>query len=315
MSDITLIHLLYTADPTSTPATSEAFSYLKGDENGALWMRPIAELSGGSVAIQTARNPDSDGFLPSSVTSFDTACFLFGWNGSNYDRLRSSGNNTNSRTPVTLGLLESVSYLYGYDADDDNWDRIRTFRTDQDSVSQSNNGALKCIAAIQGFNGSSFDRITIGSLTADNDSPASKGAVKTKAHGYHFNGSGFDRVRGNTQQTIFASAAYTATQTSGDLINYNARGIILSINVTAIVDTPSVVFSVQEKDPTSGLYSAILTTAAITATGFTKLHIYPGLDKVASSEQNHVLPRNYRIAATHADGDSMTYSVGEQLIV
>ena len=74
MPDITVIHLLYTADPTSAPAVSESFNYLKADPNGALWIRPIASLGAG-FGVQTSRMPDSDALVATDIVSFDVSSF------------------------------------------------------------------------------------------------------------------------------------------------------------------------------------------------------------------------------------------------
>lgn len=112
----------------------------------------------------------------------------------------------------------------------------------------------------------------------------------------------------------FDSAARTATTNSGDLDNGQHRGLHLTINVTAITSTPSVVFTIQGKDEISGSYYTILASAAITGTGTTVLRVYPGLTASANTVANDVLPKTWRVLATHADGDSITYSVGACLI-
>ena len=111
-------------------------------------------------------------------------------------------------------------------------------------------------------------------------------------------------------QTVLASAARTATTTSSTITAYG-RGLKLYINVTAITDTPSVVFKVQDIDPLSSAVksTAVITSAAITATGLTVLTIYPGLTPAANTVVSDVVPRNFNVVATHADADSITYSV------
>lgn len=132
---------------------------------------------------------------------------------------------------------------------------------------------------------------------------------------YLYNGSTFDRQRPNVNETILASAARTATNNTSDLTNYNARGLHLVINVSAVTATPSVTFTIQGKDEVSGSYYTVLASAAITGTGTTVLKVYPGLTAAANTVANDVLPRTWRLLATHADADSITYSVGASLIV
>lgn len=118
----------------------------------------------------------------------------------------------------------------------------------------------------------------------------------------------------NTDATILASAARTATSNTADLTNTGARGLHLVIDVTAVALTPSVVFTIQGKDAISGKYYTLLASAAITATGTTVLRVYPGLTAAANTVANDVLPRTWRLLFTHADTDSITYSVGASLI-
>lgn len=110
--------------------------------------------------------------------------------------------------------------------------------------------------------------------------------------------------------TIFASAARTATVNGDDQTNYVGRFLHLVIDVTSVTLTPSVVFTVQGKDDVSGKYYTLLASAAITATGTTVLRVGPGLTAAANTVANDVLPRTWRVIATHADTDSITYSVG-----
>jgi hypothetical protein len=118
----------------------------------------------------------------------------------------------------------------------------------------------------------------------------------------------------NLTGTAFAATARTATGNSGDLDNGNAKGVVVFVNVTAVTDTPSVTFAIQAKDPVSGAYVALLTSAAITATGTTMLTVYPGVTAAANVSASAVLPKTWRVLATHGDADSITYSVGYSLI-
>ena len=110
----------------------------------------------------------------------------------------------------------------------------------------------------------------------------------------------------------FASAARTATTNSGELLNDTGKGVVLNIDVTAASATPSVVFKIQGL--VNGNYNDILTSAAITGTGQTTWKVYPGITAAANVAVSDVLPRKWRLLATHADADSITYSVAGYLI-
>ena len=110
--------------------------------------------------------------------------------------------------------------------------------------------------------------------------------------------------------TIFASEARTATVNGELYTNTEYKGVDVVIDVTAVASTPSVVFTIQGHDIASGKYYTILASAAIVGTGTTVLRVYPGLTAANNTVANFALPRAWRVIATHADSDSITYSVG-----
>jgi hypothetical protein len=115
--------------------------------------------------------------------------------------------------------------------------------------------------------------------------------------------------------TILASAARTATANGADQDNIAGhRGVVVFIDCTASADTPSVVFTVQGKEPNGTAYYTLLASAAVTGASDTVLTVYPGCVAVANSVANLPLPRVWRVIATHADADSITYSVTACLI-
>ena len=107
----------------------------------------------------------------------------------------------------------------------------------------------------------------------------------------------------------FASAARTASSNSADIRNGGARGVRVYINVTAIAASPSVVFTIKDKDKTGGLYHTILASAAIVGTGLTTLTVYPGMTAAANVAVSEPIPPIWRVEAVHGDADSITYSV------
>jgi hypothetical protein len=109
---------------------------------------------------------------------------------------------------------------------------------------------------------------------------------------------------------LYASAARTATPTAVQSSNvHGERGGHFVINVTAVVDTPSVVPTVDGYDPGSDSWYNLLTGDAITATGTTVLKIYPGIGAIPGGAAPDILPDTWRMVMTHADADSITYSV------
>jgi hypothetical protein len=184
---------------------------------------------------------------------------------------------TNTRIPT-------VARLYGLDASsNDNWDRLRT---DDDDLEASDAESLPALR------------------------------VMNRPRLYQGTNGQWVRARSNDSPVIFASAARTATVSSATQENTNFRGGQFIINVTAITATPSVVFSIEGRDLASATFFTLLDSVAITGVGQTILRVYPGLFPVVANETvNDLLPWLWRITATHADADSITYSVGANLML
>lgn len=116
------------------------------------------------------------------------------------------------------------------------------------------------------------------------------------------------------RKTAYASAARTATPTAYEFTMEGRRGLHCVIDVTAASDTPSVVPTIAGLDPLSGKYYSLLVGAAITATGTTVLKIYPGIAASANAAASDVVPDVVKLTMTHADTDSITYSVAFHLV-
>lgn len=117
-----------------------------------------------------------------------------------------------------------------------------------------------------------------------------------------------------TSTTLLPSAARTASVNGDDQTNLGYRGLHLVIDATAAAATPSVVFTIQGKDRTSGKYYTLLASAAVTGVSTTVLRIYPDLTAAANLVVNDVLPECWRVIAVAGDADSLTYSVGVSLL-
>ena len=94
-------------------------------------------------------------------------------------------------------------------------------------------------------------------------------------------------------QTVFASAARTATATA-TIATGSCAGLFF-INVTATAATPSVVFTISGQDPVSGASYTILTSAAITSTGLTVLRVHPAPDNSSNRLLELVSVANARL--------------------
>ncbi len=117
-------------------------------------------------------------------------------------------------------------------------------------------------------------------------------------------------TNGGTRVDAYASAARTATPDTVELEVGGHRGMHLVIDCTAATGSPSVVFTIQGVDRTSGKAYTVLASAAITGTGTTVLRVGPGLTAANNTIANDLLPPIVRIAPVHTGSDSITYSVG-----
>lgn len=113
----------------------------------------------------------------------------------------------------------------------------------------------------------------------------------------------------DTPTTILASAARTATNTSSVFrLPPTSRGFAVQFAATAIASTPSVTCTVEHL--ASGAWATVLAGAALTSATTQNLIIHPDAADVANiSESSTTLVEKFRVTMTHADADSMTYSV------
>lgn len=110
---------------------------------------------------------------------------------------------------------------------------------------------------------------------------------------------------------ILASAARTADPDTQefDVSGVDYRGAYFIIDVTAVTATPSITVTVAGVDRVSGQTFDILASAAITSDSTTTLQIGPGITAAANTDEDSYLPPVFRVSVTHADADSITYSI------
>lgn len=119
----------------------------------------------------------------------------------------------------------------------------------------------------------------------------------------------------NRYIALLASAIRSASLNDQDRSNEQQRGVVLTIDMTAVPGVDTVTFTIEGKDPLSGKYYTILASTALVATGTVILKVYPGLVAAANAAVNDVLPRAWRLKIVHSAGTNFTYSVSAQLIL
>lgn len=160
-------------------------------------------------------------------------------------------------------------------------------------------------------------RMTVGDDAAESDAPIGRTVYPSDSRPrvWSETDGAWIRQHGNDAITILASAARTATNSSATFKNPNHRAAHFIVDVTAIAATPSVVFSIEAFDVASGTFYPILESPAITSVGTTVLKVGIGFTPIPNLTANNLIPFSYRVTATHADADSITYSVGANLSV
>jgi len=160
-------------------------------------------------------------------------------------------------------------------------------------------------------------------ITVPTDAMGTGYAFSTMGFGQAYNDSTWDRLRNNTQGTLLASAARTATANSPTKTNYNAKGVLLTLDVTISSGTGGLQVRPFTLDPVTGkkVYLSSSVTS-ITATGTYGYEFYPGSTTAAGSGSNNInqriatsLPRTWGVDVIAGDGTSYTYSLGYQLIL
>lgn len=133
---------------------------------------------------------------------------------------------------------------------------------------------------------------------------------------------GIADFRLNTEGTLLASAARTTQTTSPVQTNYNARSIIVYLDVTVAGATGGLVLKVRGRDPvTSKLFSLNIDPATVIANGKYAYVVGLGASGGGGAQQDikqstsAPLPRQFDVYVYHVDAASYTYSVGYSFII
>lgn len=111
---------------------------------------------------------------------------------------------------------------------------------------------------------------------------------------------------------VYPSAARTATPDTEELeLPRGTRYMSFILTSTAASATPSVVMKVEGVDRQTSTVWTILEGLAVTGAGLTsRLHAGPGITVSGTLFVATHIPPVVRVTCTHADADSLTYSVG-----
>jgi len=199
-------------------------------------------------------------------------------------------------------------------------------------------------AEIMGWDGSAWQRLPVessanpnlraaiyeGANIAEVETGGSDGKANTinqlvtGAMKYGFNESTWDRWRNNTEVTVLPSATRTASGSSSDQTNYNAKGVLIWLRISAVSGTfaagEGLTLYVLAKDRTSGYYLRISPIIGpYTTVGSRHIVIYPGVTDIEGlfvGENDIPLPRTWKVYyGISGTNPSFTFSVGASYVV
>lgn len=124
-------------------------------------------------------------------------------------------------------------------------------------------------------------------------------------------------VNQNAPAALLTLTAASVGTNSANQTNASFRGVILTVNITALGGTsPTLTVTIEGQDPVSGGYYTVLASAALSATGLTTLVVFPGVAVTANESASTPLPVTWRVATAIAGtSPAVTATIGAALIV
>ena len=166
--------------------------FIAGDRQGILWVRPVYVVNGLKQA-QTARDGNADNITPTDITAIDVASFLYGFDGTDWDRLRTIVDNADNLVAGNPGHLGVMAKLLGFDGS--TYDRLQSGGNASDAQATTAAGVLKNLSHLMGFNGSTWDRLLASGNNIDARVPRGDLILQTYNFMSAFNGTNWDRLR------------------------------------------------------------------------------------------------------------------------
>jgi hypothetical protein len=168
------------------------------------------------------------------------------------------------------------------------------------------------------------NKVGVTTPTIDGHNLGGLNGLVAIAPNYMFNevAGNWDRMRANLDATLLASAARTASTNTADQTNYNHRGVIVHLDITANPGgAETLTVEIYAKCPASGEYHLMTGFPAVAAA--TNAHyayvLYPAAVETVNAArteiQGLVLPRTWRARILHSAAGSWTYSLGAQSIL
>ena len=215
---------------------------------------------------------------------------------------------------VVMARLQALDFVSG------NWDRLRSEGNDRDAIAVEALGNLQTLGFGHVYNSvaDDWDRIRSASVA---DGAGATGILASV--GFGFNETTFDRLRNNTEVTALASAARTADTTSPLQTNFNARAILILLDVTVNPGGAETLQLILQHGILGGTQRDYLLATADDfggTTGRQVLIVGLGVGATASIQADGsrtvegLITREFAIAVSHSSTGSWTYSVKYVLI-
>lgn len=253
----------------------------------------INTLTSGTITFQTSDDntnwasklvyPTNGLFAPVTTTTFSASMFSASL-GERYFRISYSGAGT------TTGTIVFKSNSYAGTPGLPSVTQSGTWTVGSNSATAS---VVPPNAFYAGMIDGSGNLVGLGSAARANGD--TNGLTNGIANAnYSFNGATYDRQRNNTSVVVVA-AGTTSTQTGVTVTTYNARSLVLAVNITAGAGTLTVAIS---GSTTSGYTYPILTSTALTGIADNTLRVFPGATPASNTAANDALPRTLSITYT-----------------
>lgn len=218
--------------------------------------------------------------------------------------LQNSNNNNSGTSAATTGVLFSGEVWGRYFRLNVTGIVSGTTAGTVEFFSISRNSAV--VAAIQ--SGTWSVGATLGQAAAAmTDALANPTVTQVGGANELFNGTTWDRQRGNITGNLIAVGT-TSTQSAVALTTYNARGLLLQIQIASGTGTLTVAIN----GVTTNFSYNILTSAALTSGG-NQLRVFPGAVAASTLVANDIVPRSVTVTATVVG--TMSYGIDYVLTV
>lgn len=261
---------------------------------GLAWSFSLAASSGGTYSVLPTgswKQPgtNSTGLGVATGTWYNTA--LKG----NYLRINITAMTAGTTTGFVIlkAFPQSVS-----DGSNVNAAQFGTWNVGSSSATGTSIPANAFYQAINGNSGILTGVVSIGAQT-----DAATGFSILPAGMMLYNGTSEDKMRANTTGVVVAAGA-TATQTGVTFTTYNAKRLMILVNITAGAGTVTVAINGTS---VSGYSTNLLTSTALTGAGTTALRIFDGATPSANLVANDTVPRTISITATVSG--TITYGI------